>query len=93
MRIIDEIEHPILKITIFKMDTTLSVKIEAFGLEQIYKFKSGSLIESSDQIKKILDEKFLNESLNELVIMNKRINDSIRENFDTESQFIFPEII
>ena len=37
MRIIGQIEHPDLKITVFKSDNRISVKFENEGYEQIFK--------------------------------------------------------
>lgn len=42
MRIIGELPHPTMKITVFKMGDKLSIKFEKHLLEQIYKFREGS---------------------------------------------------
>lgn len=39
MRIVDQIEHPIFKISIFKNDNRYSVKLENAHFEQTYKMK------------------------------------------------------
>ncbi|MBR9921723.1 MAG: hypothetical protein GYB31_12865 [Bacteroidetes bacterium] len=41
MRILGEIDHPRLKITVFKMDDKLSLKLEDGLFEQTYKFRKG----------------------------------------------------
>lgn len=58
MRIISEIEHPRLKISIFKSDNKFSVKFENGLLEQIYKFRIGYPTETVEDIEKIIDADF-----------------------------------
>lgn len=59
MRIIGEIEHPSLKITLFKMDNRLSVKFESGFYEQTYKFRTGDGLETAEDLRKIVDEGFI----------------------------------
>lgn len=59
MRIIGQIEHPILKITIFKNDNRISVKLESGLYEQTYKFRDGEGIESAEDVEKFITSEFL----------------------------------
>lgn len=59
MRIVGEIDHQKYKITIFKMNERLSVKIEDRLLEQIYKFRDGSGIQNSADVEKLLTPAFM----------------------------------
>jgi len=59
MRIVGEVEHPKYKITIFKMNERISVKIEDRLMEQIYKFRDGSGVSSPDDIKSFLSDEFM----------------------------------
>lgn len=59
MRIIGYIDHPTLKITIFKMDTRLSVKFERGFLEQTYKFRQANGLEGAKEIRQLVDSQFL----------------------------------
>ena len=59
MRIVGEVDHPKYKITIFKMNERLSVKIEDRLLEQIYKFRDGSGIEKPAHVEKLLTPSFI----------------------------------
>ncbi|MCI5080712.1 MAG: hypothetical protein MRY78_03420 [Saprospiraceae bacterium] len=59
MRITGYIEHPVYKITIFQMDNKFSVKFETGLFEQTYKFRTGEGIESEADIRKLIDEAFL----------------------------------
>ena len=58
MRIIGYLEHPRLKITVFKMDTRLSVKFETGMLEQTYKFRTQQGLEGLADIEKLVDDVF-----------------------------------
>jgi len=59
MRIIGNIDHPELKITIFKNDNRISVKLESGLYEQTYKFRDGEGIENAEDVEKLLDAPFL----------------------------------
>lgn len=61
MRIVGSIEHPFLKISIFKNDDRLSLKLESGHYEQIYKFREGEGIQTVEDVKKIVDADFLRE--------------------------------
>jgi hypothetical protein len=53
MRIIGQIDHPRLKISVFKMDNRITVQFENEWYSQSYKFKQG-LIQTLDEVKQIL---------------------------------------
>jgi hypothetical protein len=59
MRIIGEIDHPTLKITVFKNDGKCSVKIEAGLLEQIYKFRDDERLQTFEDVQKVVDQAFI----------------------------------
>lgn len=59
MRIIGTIEHPTLKITVFKMNERLSVKLESGLYEQTFKFRSGEGIETLEDVKNFIDAGFI----------------------------------
>lgn len=61
MRIVGEIVHPSYKITIFKMNERLSVKIEDKLLEQIYKFRDGMGVYTPDDVEAFLTDGFMKE--------------------------------
>lgn len=65
MRIIGYIEHPVMKITVFKMDDKFTVKFETGLYEQSYKFRGSSKINGLESIKKIVDQQFTEEVLRE----------------------------
>lgn len=59
MRIIGNIEHPQLKITVFKMDNRLSVKFEAGLYEQTYKFRDGDGINTVEDVERLVNQAFM----------------------------------
>lgn len=58
MRIIGNIEHPHMKITVFKMDNRISVKFENALYEQTYKFGHDERLGSLAAIQKLVDPAF-----------------------------------
>ncbi len=56
MRIEGYIDHPIMKITVFKMENKYSIKFETDLYEQTYKLKTGSHLEGFDDVKQWADE-------------------------------------
>ena len=61
MRIVGEIDHPRLKISIFKNEGKFSIKFEAGLLEQTYKFRDDERLGSVDDVKRIVDADFIAE--------------------------------
>lgn len=59
MRIAGEIAHPRFKITLFKMNTRWSVKIEDGMLEQTYKFRMQDGLQSAEAVKGRISAEFL----------------------------------
>ena len=72
MRIVGDIPHPTLKITIFLHDSKYAVKFEAGLYEQIYKFRSGEELDSVEAIKEIVDETFINQVQSSLPRMHQQ---------------------
>ena len=59
MRVVGEIDHPRLKITIFKNDGKFSLKFEGGLLEQIYKFRDDERLSTVADVKRIVDADFI----------------------------------
>ena len=59
MRIVGDIPHPRLNITIFKNDGKFSLKCESGLLEQIYKFRDDDRLATADDVKKVVDALFI----------------------------------
>lgn len=58
MRIIGHIEHPDIKITVFKMDNRVSVKFENTLYEQTFKLGMDERTASMEAIQKLVDARF-----------------------------------
>jgi hypothetical protein len=59
MRIIGEISHPKFKITVFKMEHRLTLKMENGLYEQAYKFTLSEHLSGFEDVKNLLDDAFL----------------------------------
>ena len=93
MRIIGEIEHPELKITVFKNGNRFSVKFEDGSVEQTYKFDDGQNIEHLGDVKRQIDAVFLQKIENGITAMQiARLETLQRNSLGTEADE-FEEII
>jgi hypothetical protein len=61
MRVVGEIPHPNLKITIFNWNNRYLIKLEQGSLEQTFKVSEFD-IASEEDIKKLIDSEFIKES-------------------------------
>lgn len=93
MRIIGYIEHPNLKITVFKMDNKLSVKFESGLYEQTYKFRATENLEKIDDIQKLVDPSFINAVEAELIRMHQIKNEAFARLAPIEQEDEFEDII
>ena len=93
MRIIGHIEHPILKITAFKMDNKLSVKFESGLFEQTYKFRESDQLNKFEDIQNLVDEAFILNVLDEFKSMNQIKNKAISRFFAENDSEEFEDII
>ncbi|MFN8295832.1 MAG: hypothetical protein U0T69_06520 [Chitinophagales bacterium] len=80
MRIVGQIEHPVIKITVMQMNNRYVLKLEANMLEQTYKFNEDDNLRTMADIEKIVDETFLNECLKRFSDMNKSRGETYQRN-------------
>jgi hypothetical protein len=92
MRILGYVEHPRLKITIFKNDDKLSVKLESGLYEQTYKFRSETNLETADDARRIIDADFMDAVEKNLQQMHTLKMDALMRN-NTVEENEFDEII
>ena len=59
MRIVGDIAHLHMKVTIFKNDGKFSIKCESGLLEQIYKFRDDDRLATVEDVKKVVDASFI----------------------------------
>ncbi len=93
MRIIGEIDHPVLKITVFQMNNRLSVKFESGPYEQTYKFRQGEGIDTLDDIRRVVDTEFTRGVLEELQLMHRRKMLALSRHLSPDGGEEFEEII
>lgn len=88
MRIVGDIPHPTLKITIFLHDSKYAVKFEAGLYEQTYKFRSGDEISSVEDIQTIVDDTFINQVQAALPLMHQHKLEALgRRREESEDEF------
>ena len=80
MRIVGEIEHPVLKITVMQMNNRYVLKLEVNLLEQTFKFNEDDNLRTFEDIKKIVDEDFLKECMKRFGEMNRSRGESYQRN-------------
>lgn len=71
MRIIGDIPHPALKITVFKMDNRISVKFENAGYEQTFKLGTDDRFATLEAIQHWVDQMLLDEVLTRMGDMHR----------------------
>lgn len=92
MRIIGYIDHPILKITVFKMDNKLSVKFETGLYEQTFKFRESNELNDLTSIQKLVDERLVEEVMENFAKMHLSKNEALGR-FLPNAEEEFEEII
>jgi hypothetical protein len=92
MRIIGHIDHPSMKITVFKMDNKLSVKFETGFYEQTYKFRESNEIHDLATLQKLVDERFMNDVMENFAKLHQAKNEALGR-FLPQAEEVFEEII
>jgi hypothetical protein len=93
MRIIGNIEHPAMKITVFKMDNRLSVKFETGLYEQIYKFRESDDLQDFQGIQRLVDAEFMQLVLAEFERMHRVKSEALGRFLPETEVQEFPVII
>lgn len=93
MRIIGNIDHPNMKITVFKMDNKLSIKFELGLYEQTYKFRESEYMKNMEDAEKLVDATLLGEVLKNFNNMHKAKNEALGQLVKLEEEGEFPELI
>ncbi len=93
MRIIGNIEHPSMKITVFKADNKVSIKFELGLYEQTFKFRESNYMTSFSDAEKLIDASFIGQVLANFSKMHKAKNEAMASFVQMEEVGEFPEII
>jgi hypothetical protein len=79
MRIVAEIPHNQIKISIFSWNSKYIIKLELGNFEQSFKIKEQD-VSGLEDIKKIISEEFLNNAFNNFLKMRENFNSSFQKN-------------
>ena len=93
MRIIGNIEHPSLKITVFKMEGRTSVKFENAQYEQTYKLGEDDRFSDLENISKLIDQAFIADVLNGMKQMHQTRLSAVSRAYPATETEEFEEII
>ena len=93
MRIIGNIDHPEMKITVFKMDNKLSIKFELGLYEQTFKFRESDYMKGMEDAEKFIDAAFMGDVLKNFNSMHKSKNEGLAQLVKMEDEGEFPVII
>lgn len=93
MRIIGNIEHPTLKISIFRMDNRISVKFENGLYEQTYKLGQDDRLSTVESIQKLVDPDFLEQVSAVFRQMHQLRMAAYSRTFPAEHEAVFEDII
>lgn len=71
MRIVGNIPHPYVKITVFALSMRYSVKLEMGQVEQTYKIRRSDVITNLEDLSKLVDDELINECIEHFTLMHK----------------------
>jgi hypothetical protein len=77
MRVVGEIPHPELKITIFHWNNRYLIKLEAGLFEQTYKIHEYD-VTSEEEVKKLVDDDFIRSALKRFNEMAESLHSSMK---------------
>ncbi len=80
MRIVGQIEHPFIKITILQMNERFAIKLEDNLLEQTYKFNEDDKLRTFQHMEKMVDQTFLDECIKRFLEMNRSRGETYQRN-------------
>jgi hypothetical protein len=78
MRVVGEIEHPECKITIFHWNNKYLIKLEMGPFEQTFKLNEFDISSETD-LKKIVDEDFIDEAMARFADMSRSLSEATDE--------------
>jgi hypothetical protein len=93
MRIIGHIEHPNLKITVFRMDHRTSVKFENAMYEQTFKLGHDERLATLEAVRQFVDASFIEQVLGHFQQMHQTRMAAHGRAFPVETGVAFEEII
>jgi hypothetical protein len=79
MRVVSEIAHPELKITIFHWNNRYLIKLEAGLFEQTYKIQEYD-VDSEEEVKKLVDPEFIKSAIDRFNQMAESLHNAHNRN-------------
>ncbi len=92
MRIIGEFDHDAIKVTVFKMNEKISVKYEYNLMEQTYKFRDGSGIDTLEDVKRFSNDTVVAHIKSIFIDMEKAKLSGLKDSLSIDPMYSF-EII
>lgn len=80
MRILGQIPHPDLLITVFKSGNKYILKFEVGPFEQTYKFMEAEGMSGFEDVQKLVDSKLINETYQVFDLMNTHYKSMLKSN-------------
>ncbi len=94
MRILGYVEHPVYKITVFKMDNRIVLKLENERYEQVYKLGDDARLGTLQQVKALIDTRFLENATQVFQMMHQnRMTRLAQMGSENTGDQEFPEIV
>ena len=93
MRAIGHIDHPDLKITVFKSDERISVKFENEGSEQTFKLGTDERVNTLEAVRQWVDSTLLQDIMTQFQAMHRCRLAAFLRAFPAEADMGFEEII
>ena len=93
MRILGYIEHPELKITVFKNDERISVKLENAGYEQTFKFGKDERVATLESVKQLIDAEFLQTATAHMRLLHENKAAAYKRMFTDNTEEVFETIL
>jgi len=93
MRIIGYIEHPVMKITVFKDNGKLSAKFETGLFEQTYKFREMDAMKNLVDVKGLVDAEYQARVIENFRVMNQLRNEGLDRFLPKVEEEDFEEIV
>jgi len=93
MRIIGYIEHPVMKITVFKDNGKLSAKFETGLFEQTYKFREMDAMKNLVDVKGLVDAEYQARVIENFQVMNQLRNEGLDRFLPKVEEEDFEEIV
>ncbi len=78
MRIIGNIPHPYVKITVFAMEMRYSVKFEMGQMEQTFKIRESEEIKNIEDISRLIDEDLIDDCIETFTTMLKNMEKAFK---------------